>query len=70
MRFMVFYVTQFLTVNLISTDVKQSINVNTGIQEYRNTGIQEYRNTGMVQDYKDSQFCLFNDVLKIMLIKL
>lgn len=62
MRFMVFYVTQFLTVNLISTDVKQSINVN--------TGIQEYRNTGMVQDYNDSQFCLFNDVLKMMLIKL
>lgn len=62
MRFMVFYVTQFLTVNLISTDVKQSINVN--------TGIQEYRNTGMVQDYNDSQFFLFNDVLKIMLIKL
>lgn len=34
MRFMVFYVTQFLTVSLISTDVKQSINVNTGIQEW------------------------------------
>lgn len=54
MRFMVFYVTQFLTVSLISTDVKQGINVK----------------AGMVRDYSDSKFCIFNDALKIILIKL
>ncbi len=45
---------QFLTVNLISTAVKQSINVNAGI----------------VQDYNDSEFCILNDALKVILIKL
>lgn len=45
---------QFLTVNLISTAVKQSINVNAGI----------------MQDYNDSEFCILNDALKFILIKL
>lgn len=45
---------QFLTVNLISTAERQSINVN----------------TGMVQNYNDSKFCIFYDALKVRLIKL